>query len=236
MATGFYDVPPRLPHDPIPLATILIVETALCVAWELLLEQPQSKFNIATDNEDRITLALQQVLVDEVFSRGLAPGFNSDLFTVVVREPKVANFDGNEPDKMPDLLIGFVGREVSIMTQDWLFIECKPVDSKHTVGACYCSNGMIRFIDGRYAWAMTEALMIGYVKSGYSIIPKLQRALKKPPAGIVTLDYPAPCSQSQPHPYSEIVHISRHQRSYSYVETGHAAPDITIRHLWLKRD
>src|ERR1035441_3170555 len=101
---------------------------------------------------------------------------------------------------MPDLLVDFIGLPPRAMnSQHGLFIECKPVDADHTVGAHYCDKGIIRFVRGDYAWAMQSAMMIGYARAGYTIIPKLSDALARPNK-ISTVDQVKPCRRSKASP------------------------------------
>jgi hypothetical protein len=240
MAIGVY-TPIQLPHPPIPLSTLLKVEEALRVAWDLLRNDPG--FDLANADEDKITQQFRTTVCNRVLNEGVVPGFTRALFSVS-REAKFGNYKGDEIDNMPDLVIEIRDErpKVSLPSDDGLFVECKPVDIAHPVGRDYCGAGLIRFVNGRYAWAMTEAMMIGYVRAGYTIQPKLEKALKDrakmtvPDAKIVTLDYPAPCSQSVAETWCEIVHISRHERTFPYPQIGKPAPTITIRHLWLRRD
>ena len=44
---------------------------------------------------------------------------------------------------------------------------------------------------------------------------------------------PTQCSSSQAILFSDETYISRHERHFSYVETGEIAPAIVLRHLWL---
>jgi hypothetical protein len=239
MAYGFYEeeLPGiELPHPPISLPIFLVVEEALRVAWERMQTRPRPGFDLLHATEDVVTHELYERLYNEVFSKGVVDGFDRQLFTVVAREPKVRNYDGAKLDKMPDLLIGLAARlNVFKPSQDWLFIECKPVDSEHSVGVHYCDKGIVRFVRGEYAWAMTSALMIGYARSGYTIQPKLTDALAARPA-LLTLDLPRLCRRSKTGRNSESVQASRHSRAFTYVETGKQAPAITVRHLWLRRD
>jgi len=239
MTHGFYTqaVGVELPHPPISLPVFLVVENALSAAWKRMRTHPRSGFNLLNATEDVITQELYEVLYDEIFGKDVVEGFDRQLFTTVTRESKVRNYDGTHLDKMPDLLIGLVDRlNVFKPSQDWLFIECKPVDVDHSAGVHYCDKGIIRFVRGEYAWAMTSAMMIGYSKTGYAILPKLAEALKSRRTTIPTLAVPTPCLHSTAGSYSEAVHISQHSRTFRYVETGADAPPITIRHLWLKRN
>jgi len=239
MVVGFYDDPDRrvLPHPKIGLPVLLIVESALRAAWYLLRTQPRAGFSLLTADEDAVTLQLHEALLDGVFKKGIVEGFDSGLFSTVEREPKIRNYDYRHPDKMPDLLVRLVGRPPGIRnTQDGLFIECKPVDSKHGVSGHYCNKGLIRFVQGDYAWAMPIATMVGYTKEGYTISAKLIPALKDWQQGASKSSVPRPCPHSRATSIGEVVHLTKHVRSFQYRETKQAAPEITIRHLWLKRD
>lgn len=240
MTLGLYDeIPatqPSLPHPPIALPVFLVIEEAMRVAWGLLRSNPRSGFDLLTAPEDEVTHEFYEALYDQVFAKRLVDGFNNDLFAAIAREAKLRNYNGAHLDKMPDLLIRLIGRDVYYPSQDWLFIECKPVDSDHPAGSHYCDKGVIRFVGGEYAWTMTSALMVGYVKQGYAISPKLVDAFNARPATISTLEGPAPCPSSSATQTSEAVHISRHARAFTYTVTEVLAPAITIRHLWLRRD
>jgi len=240
MGFGFYGkelTTAELPHPTISLPIFLVVEEALRAAWDSLRVNPRPGFDLLNATEDVVTQELHERVYDTVFNKGVVEGFDRQLFTVVTREAKVRNYDGAMLDKMPDLLIGLSDRlNVLKLSQDWLFIECKPVDVEHSVGVHYCGKGIIRFVRGEYAWAMTSALMIGYTRIGYTISDKLVKALKSREKEIPTIAFPVPCKRSKSEENSEVVHISRHERTFSYVETGQQAPDITIRHLWLRRD
>ncbi|MEI8139921.1 MAG: hypothetical protein WCI03_08645 [bacterium] len=237
MAYGFYEKSldgVELPHPPISLPIFRIVEKAFRVAWARMQAHPRPGFDLLHATEDIVTHELYEWLYDEVFNKDVVDGFDRQIFTVVAREAKLRNYDGAKLDKMPDIIIGLVGRSSFKPSQDWLFIECKPVDGNHSVGVHYCDKGIIRFVCGEYAWAMTSALMIGYARSGYTIQSKLKDALKLRPL-LFTVDMPRPCRRSKNGRNGEAVYVSRHSRKFRYVETGKQAPDIAIRHLWLGR-
>jgi hypothetical protein len=133
--------------------------------------------------------------------------------------------------------VRLIGRPQSIKnTQDGLFIECKPVDSAHAVLAHYCAKGLARFIRGEYAWAMTNAMMVGYTRVGYTIPLKLKGALQGWPLASSDGCMLRSCTRSEATAISEIVHLTDHDRDFKYMETQRKAPRITIRHLWLNRD
>jgi hypothetical protein len=139
---------------------------------------------------------------------------------------------------MPDLFVDFIDPPAGVMnTQYGLFIECKPVDSQHPAGSAYCDEGLIRFVRGDYAWAMQDAMMIGYARDGYSLIPKLSEALasnRKQP--IPTSFAPEFCPHTTAKAFAGQVAVSKHPRAFSYIETNMPAGIIVIRHLWLRRE
>jgi hypothetical protein len=236
MGYGFYRDEVELPHKPLPLAVFLVVEEAIRTSWQCLKARPHSRMNLQTATEDEVTHDLYEVIYDEVFDQGLVDGFDREHFTVVTREAKVRNYDGTKLDKMPDLLVGIAGRnDVYKKTQDWLFIECKPVDTNHTVGVHYGAKGIARFIRGEYAWAMTSALMVGYASLGYSIEPKLPESLESRKQEFKVRRMPVPCHCSPAVSYAEKVHSTEHERTFYYLENGQPAPPIKLRHLWLNR-
>jgi hypothetical protein len=239
MALGFFQREEGivLPHLPISLSVFLVVENAFRAAWQILRTSARQGFDLATAVEDDVTHELYEVLCDEIFDKNGVDGFDRQLFSKPTRESKVRNFNGGTLDKMPDLLIGLVNRpNVFKPSQDWIFVECKPVDAKHALRRHYCDRGLIRFVQGDYAWTMHSALMVGYVKTGITILPKLADAIRAKAATIPTSQLPRKCRRSASTSFSEPSHVSRHERTFSYVETTRNAPPITIRHLWLVRD
>ena len=231
----FQHEPSRLPpHPPISVAVLLVVEDAIKVAWSIIRQLSKTDFDLAAANEDTITQKLHEVLEDELFVSGKVPGFNGDLIYKVTREEKLRSFDSAHLDKMPDLIFGVVGRDVYMRTQDGIFIECKPVGASHTAGVHYCDKGIIRFVRGDYAWCMLTAMMVGYVDEDYAIIPKLKDALAKSKT-ISTKVYPTQCPRSTPVLFAQDTHVSVHERTFSYIETGSKSPSISIRHIWLNR-
>lgn len=227
----------ELPHKPLSLRACMVVEQAIVRAWQWMLEKPHADFDLKTAEENGVTHRLHETLFDVVFKNELVDGFNKEVFTVGTRGAELRNFDGSKRDLKPDLLVGFVHRpSVAYPSQDWLFIECKPVDSEHTVGSHYCDKGLIRFVRGDYAWAMQSAMMVGYAREGYSLVPKLSEALashRKEP--IPTSFGPESCPCTRATPFAEQTAISKHQRTFSYIENNLPSGVIIIRHLWLKR-
>jgi MFS family permease len=78
--------------------------------------------------------------------------------------------------------------------------------------------------------------MLGYAREGYSLVPELSEALtSKRKAPIPTSFGPEFCGRTKATPFAEQVAISKHQRTFNYVENGLPAGVIIVRHLSLKR-
>ena len=232
MQIGFFTngVNFKLPHPQIHprTRTVLLLCMVIQKAWQLLKESPTSGFHLQTEDEDTIT----QVLVDEIIERvlrknGAVDGFNCALFGKVTREPKISNFDKKHPDKMPDIFFDLKRDQLPILSdQDGLFVECKPIDNKHPIFSCYCQKGLIRFVNGDYAWAMQDALMVGYVREPYSF-EKLAVTL-----GDVVNKVAFGTSE---HSYIENheVYFSSHERKFDWLDSQGQACPIEVSHLWL---
>ncbi|MDB5342990.1 MAG: hypothetical protein JWP89_1367 [Schlesneria sp.] len=105
MSKIFATSPPRfpVPHAPLPLAVWLVAEDAIRMAWVRLRQRSPERFDLTTADEDAITLKLHEILVDEVYGSGQVEGFDDTMMHIGSRESKIRNFDGQHPDKMPDL-------------------------------------------------------------------------------------------------------------------------------------
>ena len=225
------------PYPALSFRCLLVIEKAICTTWERMCTHSRAGFDLPSAVEDKVTHELYERLFDEVFDHGIVDGFNREVFMTVRREPKIRNFDALHLDKMPDLLVEFVGRPSGVMNSQYgLFIECKPVDARHTTGACYCDQGLIRFIRGDYAWAMRNAMMIGYARAGNKLAPELTAALGAPRREpIPTAGSPIPCPHAPASSVAEQVVTTIHERTFRYPGTDGLPGRISIRHLWLKR-
>lgn len=229
MAVGFFTrgIEFSLPHPPISQRTILLLCNVIERAWQLLQETPPSGFLLHSADEDTIT----QVLVDEIIENRLRKsgdidGFNCALFGRVTREPKITNVDKKHPDKMPDIYFDLKRDQLPILSnQDGLFVECKPVDREHPILSCYCKKGMIRFVNGDYAWAMQNALMVGYVKGHYSF-RKLASVLNGNKRAILKTTNHSTVDEFG-------LYRSLHDRDFQWPEGWGQACPITVFHLWL---
>jgi hypothetical protein len=237
MAIGmFNDDEAAFPYPHLSVRSQLVIEAAIHAAWKLTLSSTRFGFNLQTADEDTITEELYSQLFDRLFNKGVVDGFDDEIFASIRREPKITNYNHAHPDKMPDLFVDFIDRPAGVLySQYGLFIECKPVDRQHPAGSTYCDEGIIRFLQGDYAWAMRNAMMVGYAREGYTLT-KFREALtsvRKNSLGSTKI--PFACPRSPKSDLAECVVISEHERSFNYVGTNTPAGAISIRHLWLRR-
>ena len=230
MAVGFFThgIEYTLPHPQIPQRTVLLLRKVIKRSWQLLGEMPPSGFILQSANEDTITQVLVEIIENRLRKSGELDGFNCALFGKVTREPKVTNVDKKHPDKMPDIFFDLKRDQLPILSdQDGLFVECKPVDREHPILSCYCKKGLARFVNGDYAWAMQDALMVGYVKGNYSF-GKLASVLDGRKSDALNTAY-----HSAVDKYA--IYCSGHNRDFEWPENlGHACP-ISVIHLWLPK-
>lgn len=240
--SGFFTLGVRsdqyhLPHPRLGLPVILLLRRVLLKAFEKLRDRG---FPLATEREDRITEQLCNVIENDLRQTGDVSGFNSALYDRVVRHAEVTNYNGQKLAKTPDLSFKLRHAEVEprpvVSTHDALFVECKPVDADHAAGSAYCDDGLIRFVNGDYAWAMQDAMMLGYVRNGRTIIghlvPAMEASTRK--ASLAVVQQLQPCAESGAAPCAEAeaVYLSKHRRAFTWPDGKGPATEITIFHLW----
>jgi len=227
----------EVPHDPIGVRWILVAHIAVTTAFTILRVR---KFDLCAAKEDEITNQLENVLRNDLLRKDSVPSLNPDFFRDVTRGSEVENYNGQKINKKPDLVF-HLQRENRLWDrrQDALFAECKPVGKiAHRLSTNYCAvgsnrSGIERFVIGNYAWAMQEALMIGYVRDGLKIHPDLADALKEK-SRKVSLGYPSLLQEivtATPSGDLNSVFHTLHQRNFPWRNQRPATP-ITVYHSW----
>ncbi len=219
----------KVPHSPVRLALFLTVEEAISVAWRWLHSEVWEGFDADRAGEVDYTAQLHIILQDHLLGAETVAGFTHDSFRGVERVESV-NFDATKKSKRPDLVAFLAFRANTQPSQNGIFIECKPVDARHSLLTDYSDAGIDRFIVGDYAWAMTEALMVGYNTVHAKPSLALVDTFAKRPA-LRTIGKPRDCRSSAHHPP---VCITRHRRNFPL--NGKEAPPIKLRHLWLPKE
>ncbi|MFP4166574.1 MAG: hypothetical protein ACLFUF_05330 [Opitutales bacterium] len=240
-AFGIHPDSYRLPHPSLGLPVILLIRKVLGRAFELMREQ---NYPIAEAHEDDITRDLRTIIENNLRQTGEIPGFSRRTFDFTVRQGQWENYNGIVLTKTPDLYFR-LRRDDSwnprlISEFDGLFIECKPVDRKHPAGSDYCDLGLQRFIDGNYAWAMPEAMMLGYARHGRTIPTHLVPAMEeeKRRSSLQTKSMPRSIEHKSKCgvPFAHSLHVSQHTRPFNWRENKGRASDISIYHVWFDCD
>ena len=216
-----------LPHPPVSLTIFLVIEDAIVEAWQILHAVPPRPFNPRTAKEVEFTTHLHEILEDHLLDSNKGDGFSGEVFSSIKR-PEVRNYDGKKTSKKPDMVAFLADRPNVKRSQDGIFIECKPVDKAHSLLTDYCDEGIDRFVVGDYAWAMTEALMVGYNTVHEKPSVALLEPFTKRAQRIKAIGKPHDCKVS---PHRPEVAITRHKRGFPL--RGKQASAITLRHLWL---
>ncbi len=224
-----------VPHEPVGERWLLLAHMAVTKAFEIIRTE---RYALGSTLENDVTIKLENVLNNQVLNRGEVEGFDKNFFGKV-RRVEVVNFDGTKKSKKPDLCFD-LQRESRIdwdQLQDAIFAECKPVDKGHLLNAHYCAvgkdcTGIERFVIGDYAWAMHEAMMIGYVRDGFRIHPHLATSLADPKRHISLGSPSIPAPVASDRDDAESLHQTQHLRRFKWKENGQLATPITLYHSW----
>lgn len=227
----------ELPHPALHPRLLLLLHRVLATALDVL---RSSHGRLASFGEDSITTQLYHVLENDLRhrkSRGktdFIPGFDEGIFGTVTRHTGATDYRGIKLKKEPDLFFPLkpaYGMRV-LPTEYAVFTECKPVDAAHPSSSRYCDDGLNRFVEGEYAWAMQDALMVGYARQR-SISCHLSPAMRQPSRRRALKTTHLPVSlKGEPFPRSEALHVSVHRRDFPWAWNKGAACPIRIYHSW----
>lgn len=141
-------------------ATLYSLGLAIDTAWSNL---TKANPNLSNEKEEDITTKLQKEL-DRLKEKEEISGFIDSKFETIERGAKTET--ENSVEKAPDLTVRKKGTKTTFddveRLQDALFIECKKLVSKSADISYYINGGIFRFYNNEYAWAMPNAMMVGY--------------------------------------------------------------------------
>lgn len=200
----------------------LVVE-AIAMTWNAV----RNGYPVVVQNGDEAEIS---ALLETMLNADLCavPGLEL-IVSGVDRGRETVNFDGRRIETRPDLSF----RLTHLDARFRLIAECKIIDiSNGKTSALYRDKGITRFIEGDYAWAQRDAIMLAYVRCGsqlestilgnLSTFPKMacvSSGLRIHPSGLVPANN---------------LGVSKHARAFSYVHTTSAVPgQIELWHLWL---
>jgi len=222
----------RLPHPAYGQAVFLLLHRVIQQAFVIMRQQKST--DLSSLEEDGVTRILRGVLNNNLLRSGAVAGFDRQTFARVDRQHRCISFDGTHLEKEPDMRFTLRDdtRRDTLDTEDGILVECKPVDRTHGPGTHYCKKGILRFVAGEYAWALREALMIGYIRGNRSIaetlLPAMRRKFQK--STLSTIDEPSPVVDEEGS--CEVLHSSRHRRDFEWQDDKGPATAITIFHSW----
>ncbi|HEX9733825.1 MAG TPA: hypothetical protein VGG06_17780 [Thermoanaerobaculia bacterium] len=194
---------------------------------------------MATKEEDEITADLLSVIENDLRQKGSVRGFSRRTYEIVTRQGQVANYNRTKLRKAPDLRFKLRNDEEEprrvLSEHEGLFVECKRIDRNNSAGSEYCDDGLCRFVDGDYAWAMEEALMVGYARArtiAGHLIPAMNQPERLERLKTAELPRPVMHSDATARDCAEVLHVSRHRRDFSWVDDKGPATDILVYHSW----
>ena len=215
----------RLPLPAIADVHLQVLAECLCDAFDdLRVRMPDT---MLSGDEPEVT-ALIEARLNRLIDENMLWG---QLVVCVARGKESISFDGSHLEKRPDLSIYLSDRTRRFP----LVVETKILDAPNARPvASYCKHGLLRFVDGEYAWGNQEALMIGYIRDGSLIDTKLTQFLAKDMA----LKSPEYRVKKLP------VHVGSGTRDFAYTQhdrafvySSQAPPNspglISVWHLWL---
>lgn len=216
--------PPRRPQAPFAAfddGIVEIIEKAICEAWRRL--KTSTSLDLTSASEKAITTELQESIVD-VLNDGNVDGFVPEIFAQPVRDASVVDYSGKYLEKKPDLTF-HIQSAAPLSPNKGYFFECKPIGN---VSTYLGRNGLERFCDGRYAWAMPHAGMIGYVQRKTSPLTAQDAIEEHVNNKTLVVNSHYGDTTATYHP----IWVTIHSRDFALLN-GNAPGPILIRHVWL---
>ena len=225
--------PPRnsYPHPQYDMAVMRLIIKAIRRAWiPIALEEHH-----ASVGQERDEVPLNSAMAEELDalrrSRNL-PGFSSDLFETVVVDAPVKDYLGNRISSRPDITLRLRDIRPGVANHwvDAIYIECKRIRQSSNIGN-YFSSGMKKFLDGQYAWAVQQAIMIGYVETSQELPDALHDRLCRldMPKTAQLVPYKNKLVRPSGKPYAA---FTTHHRTWKH-ENDDLPGDIELTHVWL---
>ncbi|MGI9229488.1 MAG: hypothetical protein ACR2P9_06485 [Gammaproteobacteria bacterium] len=210
---------------------ISVVRRAIWHAWITVIDGLEQPGNYP---EEALTEKLQLSLTD-LLDSSKCSNFNRQKFSDIEREASYRDFKGKSIKKQPDLIIKPIGRDHGLASSlyNGLFIECKVIDHAKTPHL-YIIHGVRRYVDGEYAWAMSHAVMIGYVKNGAQLPSAIEESVRRNSENeTVKRCFPHGTNISnQGDDSPPPVYRTVHPRNWEHSEYGEPG-DIDLDHIWL---
>lgn len=226
-------LPPKGPPPPFKAwqkRHLRIIERAIATAWGQAMRTAHGSTLLASGKEAEITAMLQDGLTD-LLATASVHGFSAAVFGAPIRGQEIEDYSGLYIEKRPDLTFPRLSARPAI-NHNALFYECKILGRGRSLDD-YIGEGIARFENGNYAWAMPQAGMIAYVADGIhggstcaTLSGRWAQVINAAPHRPVV-----PMEEdllSQP-----VIAISIHARKF-ILRNGELPGNITLRHIWLE--
>jgi hypothetical protein len=214
----------KLPLPPVSNRNLRVLTKTLATVWSILLRKWGMQI-LSQDESDITTL-----IVNHFKNPNNTYPQWSHLVSNIDRGTEMCNFDCSRRDMKPDILISLTDSAHSGLP---LIVECKLIDAKTKSVGLYCNKGLVRFINGNYAWYDQQAIMLAYVRDASTIATSLTPHLSKHQNK--QLD-PFACEQLPEAVEATDMDLarSRHGRNFHYIhQQPKASGSIVVWHLWL---
>lgn len=238
--TRIHSIYEGMPYKRFAAVEILAVEAAFRTVWKATKATFDAhRIDFSSAAEEDISSAI--VATFDYFwthHRAKLETLAGSFSPVPTYDGKTAGVDyrGKAFDKRPDFAFvrNYTEPGVSALHARF-FVEAKLITPKKSMGL-YCGQGLERFVSGKYAWAVSHALMLGYVRDTDQALPDtlkdyLSRNHKNVEYGVN--GDPKPFALSR---FKDRMHMTRHRRVWTYPDLKTPPGDIDIYHLWLRVD
>ena len=223
-----------LPFNFLPSPMISCAEEAIRVAWAALVSAQQAYgIDLTTEREDKISYKLIEVLnflraeeskpiheFAEYFESVNVCSGCRDYEDKQIKQPDFALKPRNNPT--PGIDTGYYA----------IFVEAKVIGHAGQQTSEYFIDGVERFLDGKYAWAMPQGLMLAYVRTEQVMFDVLNSYLDNERRKLKFNVKQLPVIAKPPNRVPKVC-VTVHTRKWSYVDRSGSPGDIELRHLWL---
>jgi len=215
----------RFPLNPLKKFHLKAILETIIEAWDnLIVDCDDEVFQEGEECINRLMVSELNNLLD------IGPSVWSLLVSSAQDASNIPNYNGRKIGKQPDISLILTMRKSSLP----FIIECKLIGPKKGVDL-YCTKGILRFVDGDYAWYDQQSIMLAYVQDESNIESKLSPYLKRHQSKSVdrfkTVSLPQKTTLIEGRDLAKSVH----NRHFPYIRNEDGLPGaINLWHLWLK--
>ena len=228
-------VPPANSYPYPSLADVVMraVVVAMRHAWLAIAqeerERPDSE-RLQTEPQINTEMAAE---IDALRRSRKVANFTPDVFETPNVDTPTKDFTGKRLGVRPDLTIRLRDLRPGVANPmvDAIFVECKILKQGSNLGT-YFTDGMRRFIDGEYAWASQQGVMMAYLVTSQTLPDALEERLARNPKEI-DMQVVAQGNRRVVRPSGrKYLAFTRHHRTWVHLNND-LPGDIELLHVWL---